>query len=87
VTIDYELLESWPRDHILQEIRDAFLALQTNTSTGVQDEREGYVTSLQDGLFENDLDAEVRDLEAGRLFPGRFFPTSTARTRNLLLPY
>jgi hypothetical protein len=73
VTIDYELLESWPRDHIPQEIRDTFLALQTNTSTGVQDEREGYVTSLQDGLFENDLDAEVRDLEAGTIVSRSFF--------------
>jgi hypothetical protein len=73
VTIDYELLESWPRDHIPQEIRDAFLALQTNTSGGVQDEREGYKTSLQDGLFENDLDAEVRDPEAGTIVSRSFF--------------
>jgi hypothetical protein len=51
VTIDYELLNSWPQDHIPQEIRDAFLALQTSTASTVQDEREGYATSLQDGLF------------------------------------
>jgi hypothetical protein len=41
VTIDYELLDSSPQDHIPQEIRDAFLALQTNTTSGVQGEREG----------------------------------------------
>jgi hypothetical protein len=60
-------------DHIPQDIRDTFLALHTNTSTGVQDEREGYVTSLQDGLFEDDLDTEVRDLEAGTIVSRSFF--------------
>ena len=44
VTIDYELLDSWPQDHIPQEIRDAFLALQTNTASPIRDEREGYTT-------------------------------------------
>jgi hypothetical protein len=85
VTIDYELLDSWPQDHIPQEIRDAFLDLQTNTSAGVQDEREGYATSLQDGLFENELDAEVGDPEAGTIVSRSFFsdfhgqdPQSTA---------
>jgi hypothetical protein len=73
VTIDYELLNSWPQDHIPQEIRDAFLVLQTNTPAGVQDEREGYATSLQDGLFENELDAEVRDPEPGTIISRSFF--------------
>ena len=73
VTIDYELLDSWPQDHIPQEIRDAFLALQTNTASTVQDEREGYATSLQDGLFENELDAEVGDAEPGTIVTRSFF--------------
>jgi hypothetical protein len=33
----------------------------------VEDEREGYTTSLQDGLFENELDAEVEDAEPGSI--------------------
>jgi hypothetical protein len=73
VTIDYELLDSWPQDHIPQEIRDAFLALQTNTTSGVQDEREGYATSLQDGLFENELDTEVENPEPGTIVTRSFF--------------
>jgi hypothetical protein len=73
VTIDYELLDSWPEDHIPQEIRDAFLALQTNTASTTEDEREGYATSLQDGLFENELDAEVGDAESGTIVSRSFF--------------
>ena len=73
VSIDYELLDSWPQDHIPQEIRDAFLALQTNTVSTVQDEREGYVISLQDGLFENELDTEVGDAEPGTIVTRPFF--------------
>lgn len=73
VTIDYKLLDSWPQDHIPQEIRDVFLTLQTNTVSIVQDEREGYATSLQDGLFENELDAEVEDPEPGTIITRSFF--------------
>jgi hypothetical protein len=73
VTIDYELLDSWPQDHIPQEIRDAFLALQTETASTTKDEREGYATSLQDGLFENELDAEVEDPEPGTIVSRSFF--------------
>jgi hypothetical protein len=73
VTIDYELLDSWPQDHIPQEIRDAFVALQTSTASTVQDEREGYATSLQHGLFENELDAEVGDAEPGTIVSRSFF--------------
>jgi hypothetical protein len=73
VTIDYELLDSWPQDHIPQEIRDAFLALQTDPASIVRDEREGYATSLRDGLFENELDAEVEDPEPGTIISRSFF--------------
>ena len=73
VTIDYELLDSWPQDHIPQEIRDAFLALQTSTAPTVQDEREGYATSLQHGLFKNELNAEVGDAEPGTIVTRSFF--------------
>ena len=88
VTIDYELLDSWPQDHIPQEIRDAFLALQTNTGSTVRDKREGYATSLQDGLFENELDAEVGDAEPGtivtRLFFSDFYSQDLQATTTLL---
>jgi hypothetical protein len=67
VTIDYDLLDSWPQDYIPQEIRDAFLALQTKSGSIIRDEREGYATSLQDGSFENEFDAEVRDTEPGTI--------------------
>jgi hypothetical protein len=70
VSIDYSVLDSWPDNHIPQEIRDAFIALGSeavSTQAPVRDEREGYATSLQNGLFENDLDAEVEDAEPGIL--------------------
>jgi hypothetical protein len=76
VTIDYELLDSWPDSHIPQEIRDAFLVLGTGdgpTDTLVTDEREGYATNLRDGLFENDLDAELDDPEPGNIISRSFF--------------
>ena len=70
VAIDYSVLDSWPDHHIPQEIRDAFITLGSelgSTDTPVEDEREGYATSLQDGLFENELDAEVEDAEPGSI--------------------
>ncbi|KAH6704173.1 hypothetical protein BKA61DRAFT_493934, partial [Leptodontidium sp. MPI-SDFR-AT-0119] len=73
VTIDHELLDSWPPDHIPQEIRDAFLAVESSTASTVQDEREGYATSLEQGLFENELDAEVGDAEPGTIISRSFF--------------
>jgi hypothetical protein len=39
----------------------------------VTDEREGYATSLQGGLLENDLDAEVEDAEPGSILSRSFF--------------
>jgi hypothetical protein len=47
--------------------------LQKNTSARVEDKREGYATSLQDGLFENELDAEVNNPEAGTIVSRSFF--------------
>jgi hypothetical protein len=76
VTIDYELLDSWPDNHIPQEIRDAFLVLDskaTATDNPITDEREGYATSLQGGQFENELDAEVDDAEPGSIISRSFF--------------
>jgi len=76
VTVDYSVLDSWPEHHIPQEIRDAFIALGSDAGSNkapVTDEREGYATSLQDGLFENDLDAEVEDAEPGSILSRSFF--------------
>lgn len=76
VTIDYSVLDSWPERHIPHEIRDAFIALGSEAASKnspVIDEREGYATSLQDGLFENDLDAEVEDAEPGTILGRSFF--------------
>ena len=76
VAIDYSVLDSWPDHHIPQEIRDAFIALGSEAGSNkasVTDEREGYATSLQDGLFENDLDAEVEDAEPGSILSRSFF--------------
>ncbi|KAH6663539.1 hypothetical protein B0J14DRAFT_683262 [Halenospora varia] len=75
VSLDYSLLDSWPDNHIPQEIRDAFIALGSeaeSTQPPVTDEREGYAMSLQHGLFENDLD-EVEDAEPGSILTQSFF--------------
>jgi hypothetical protein len=76
VTIDYRVLNSWPDHHIPQEIRDAFVTLGSesdSTAALIEDEREGYATSLRDGLFENELDAEVEDVEPGTILSRSFF--------------
>lgn len=76
VVIDYSVLDAWPDHHIPQEIRDAFITVGSEPgSTGalVEDEREGYATSLQGGLFENELDAEVEDAEPGGIVSRSFF--------------
>ena len=76
VVVDYSVLDSWPDHHIPQEIRDAFITLGSepgSTDTPVEDEREGYATSLRDGLFENELDAEVEDTEPGSILSRSFF--------------
>jgi hypothetical protein len=69
-------LDSWPDHHIPQEIRDDFITLGSepgSTDGPVEDEREGYAASLQDGLFENELDAEVEDAEPGSILSRSFF--------------
>lgn len=74
--IDYSVLDSWPDYHILQEIRDVFITLDSElgfTDTPVEDEQEGYAISLQDGLFENELDIEVKDTEPGSILSRSFF--------------
>ena len=76
VVIDYHVLDSWPDHHIPQEIRDAFVTLGSesdSTAAPIEDEREGYATSLQGGLFENELDAEVDDVEPGTILSRSFF--------------
>jgi len=76
VIIDYSVLDSWPDHHIPHEIRDAFITLGPepgSIDTPVEDEREGYATSLRDGLFENELDAEVEDVEPGSILSRSFF--------------
>jgi hypothetical protein len=76
VVVDYSVLNSWPDRHIPQDIRDAFITLGANPGSQdalVEDEREGYATSLQDGLFENELDAEVEDAEPGSILSRSFF--------------
>jgi hypothetical protein len=76
VIIDYSVLDSWPDHHIPQEIRDAFVILGSeseSTAVPIEDEREGYTTSLRDGLFENELDAEVEDVEPGTILSRSFF--------------
>jgi hypothetical protein len=76
VTIDHSVLGSWPDHHIPQEIRDAFITLGSEPGSSdapVVNEREGYATSLQDGLFENELDAEVEDAEPGSILSRSFF--------------
>jgi hypothetical protein len=76
VVVDYSVLDSWPNYHIPQEIRDTFITLGSepgSTDTPVEDEQEGYDTSLQDGLFENKLDAEVEDAEPSGLLSRSFF--------------
>jgi hypothetical protein len=76
VDVDYSVLDSWPDHYIPQEIRDTFITLGSDagsTDTPVEDEREGYATSLQDRLFENELDTEVEDAEPGSILSRSFF--------------
>ncbi|KFZ17843.1 hypothetical protein V501_01527, partial [Pseudogymnoascus sp. VKM F-4519 (FW-2642)] len=76
VVVDHSVLDSWPDHHIPHEIRDAFITLGSepgSTDTPVEDEREGYATSLHDGLFENELDAEAEDAEPGSILSRSFF--------------
>jgi hypothetical protein len=76
VNIDYSVLDSWPDHHIPQEIIDAFITLGSEPGSidaPVADEREGYATSLQGGLFENELDAEVDETEPGSILSRSFF--------------
>ena len=75
VVVDYSVLDSWPNHHIPHEIRDAFITLGPepgSTDPPVEGEREGYTTSLQDGFFENELDAGVEDAQPGSILSRSF---------------
>jgi hypothetical protein len=43
------------------------------TAALIEDEREGYAISLQDGLFKNELDIEVEDVKPGTILTWLFF--------------
>lgn len=76
VVVDYSVLNSWPDHHIPQEIQDAFITLDSESAPQdaiLEDEREGYATSLENGLFENELDAEVEEVEPGTILSRSFF--------------
>jgi hypothetical protein len=76
VVIDYSVLDSWPDHYIPQEIRDAFVTLGSvpgSTDAPVEDKREGYAILLQDGMFKNELDAEVKDAKPGSILSRSFF--------------
>jgi hypothetical protein len=76
VVIDYRVLDSWPNHYIPQEIRDAFVTLgskSNSTTTLIEDEREGYTTSLGDSLFKNELDTEVEDVKPSTILSQSFF--------------
>jgi hypothetical protein len=76
VVVDYSVLDSWPDHHIPQDIRDAFITLGAKPGSQealVEDEREGYTISLQDRLFENELDAEVENAKPGSILSRSFF--------------
>jgi hypothetical protein len=47
--------------------------LQTKTVFTTKNKREGYATSLQDSLFENELNTEVKDPKPGTIVSRSFF--------------
>jgi hypothetical protein len=76
VVIDYSVLDSWPNYYIPQELRDTFIALGPEPDTTgvlVVDKQEGYTISLQDRLFKNELDTEVKDIEPSTILSRSFF--------------
>jgi hypothetical protein len=76
VAVDYTVLDSWPEYYIPQEIRDAFIALGFEAGSVqalVTDKRDGYATSLEDILFDNDLAVEVEDAKPGSVLSRSFF--------------
>ncbi len=54
IQINYRLLKTWEDEFIPSDIMDNIVYCNAN-----QHEREGYTTDLNDGNFENDLDAAI----------------------------
>ena len=75
VTVNEELLQSWPEEFIPEDL----LENSIQTEPGLSDNREGYamdrermVEGNDDVVFENDLDCLSRDADPGTIVTGAF---------------
>jgi hypothetical protein len=75
---DYELIQSWEGRLIPEVLIDtAFI-----TENWQLDQREGYITTLEDGSYENDFDALHKEAEPGTVIGGSFLSDEEGQNKN-----
>ena len=79
VTIDYELIESWEARFVPEVLVETAIITEDNWQL---DQREGYITSLEGGSYENDFDALHEEVDPGTVIGGSFLSDEEGQNQN-----
>jgi hypothetical protein len=79
VTIDYELIESWEARFVPEVLVETAIITDDNWQL---DQREGYITSLEGGSYENDFDALHEEVDPGTVIGGSFLSDEEGQNQN-----
>jgi hypothetical protein len=79
IQIDYELIRSWEERFVPEVLIDTAIITEKNSQL---DQREGYITTLEDGSYENDFDALHEDVAPGTVIGGSFLSDEEGQNQN-----
>ena len=79
ITIDYELIESWEARFVPEVLIETAIITEDNWHL---DQREGYITSLEGGSYENDFDALHEEVDPGTVIGGSFLADEEGQNQN-----
>jgi Helitron helicase-like domain at N-terminus len=79
VRIDFDLIRSWEDRFVPETLIETAIITDKNAEL---DHREGYITNLEDGSYENDFDALHEDVEPGTVIGGSFLSDEDGQNKN-----
>ena len=79
VTIDYNLIQSWEQRFVPEVLIQNAIITEDNWEL---DQREGYITSLEGGSYENDFDALHKEVAPGTVIGGSFLSDEEGQNQN-----
>ena len=79
VAIDYNLIQSWEQRFVPEVLIQNAIITEENWEL---DQREGYITSLEGGSYENDFDALHKEVAPGTVIGGSFLSDEEGQNQN-----